>query len=150
MALILLAALAPLLAGQVVDVSFRSAGALVSGLGVAWGFYRAGWLGGHSSIHRMIWSGDGVWLLALRDGRQCEGRLRSDTRMSPAAIWLRWTIEPAPLVDAPMAGTARSRTLLLVPGDLPAGDFRRLLVRLRVDRSECAPTAQQTDPTLSS
>jgi hypothetical protein len=28
-----------------------------------------------------------------------------------------------------------------MPSDLPGGDFRRLLVRLRVDGSECAPVA---------
>ncbi len=146
--LILLAALGPFLMGSAIDAGLRSACALLMAVGAAWAFRIAGWLGGPLAVSSIVWDRDGMWRLMLRDGRQCEGHLRADTRMSPAAIWLVWAIEAESGPAKPRM--PRSRTLLVSPRDLPAGDFRRLLVRLRVDRSECAPTAQQTDPTLSS
>ena len=91
-------------------------------------------------MSRIVWRGDGHWALTFHNGRQVEAILEAGARMSPIAIWLRWGLTgPAP----------RRRSLLLIPGDVPDGDFRRLLVRLRLDQSECAPTAQQTDPTLT-
>jgi hypothetical protein len=138
--LIALAAVAPALAGPILDPGLRLPCAIaLSGVLTA-AFRWSGWLGGGKSLDGMVWRGDGVWLLTFQDGRQAEATLEGSTRMSPAAVWLRWKFEGL---------RPRWRSLLLIPGDLPEADFRRLLVRLRLDRSECAPTAQQTDTTLS-
>ena len=100
-------------------------------------FHRAGRLGGTRSVFRAVWRSDGTWQLTRGSGRESEARLLPASRMSPVAIWLRWSVEP---------GGPRTRTMLLLPCDLPGPDFRRLLVRLRLDRSECAaPTAAQAN-----
>lgn len=153
MLLSLLGGMAPLLMGSFVGWPLRIAGSLLLALCICGCFRAAGWLGGSAALARMTWAGDGVWALVFADGREYSGQLRSDTRMSPAAIWLRWDLllPPSPVLESQASRRGpRSRALLLIPGDIPADDFRRLLVRLRVDQSECAPTAQQTDPTPSS
>lgn len=135
---IALGSFAPALAGPIAGPWLKVAcvGALACVLVAA--FRGAGWLGGGWSLSRIVWRGDGSWALTFHNGRQVEATLEAGARMSPVAIWLRWRLTgPAP----------RRRSLLLIPGDVPDGDFRRLLVRLRLDQSECAPTAQQTDPT---
>jgi hypothetical protein len=109
-------------------------------------FRMAGWLGGAGSLSRVIWRSDGVWRLIEAGGGEFEGRLRATSRMSPVAIWLQWAPLPASPTDRPgFRPWRRTRTLLLLPRDLPDADFRRLLVRLRLDRSECAPTAPQAN-----
>lgn len=110
-------------------------------------FRMAGWLGGIRSLSRVIWRSDGVWRLVDASGGEIEGRLLPTSRMSPVAIWLQWTREPASPTDVRprFRSWSRGRTLLLLPSDLPDTDFRRLLVRLRLDRSECAPTAAQAN-----
>ena len=58
-----------------------------------------------------------------------EAVLRADTRVLNARLlWLRWDM---PL---PVSGRTRRVSLLLGMGDVPAADFRRLQVRLRLDR----------------
>jgi hypothetical protein len=110
-------------------------------------FRMAGWLGGPGSLSRVVWRSDGIWRLIEAGGAEAEGRLLPTSRMSPVAIWLQWAPEPATPTDVRPRYRAwgRSRTLLLLPRDLPDADFRRLLVRLRLDRSECAPTAAQAN-----
>jgi hypothetical protein len=109
-------------------------------------FRMVGWLGGAGSLSRVVWRNDGVWRLIETGGGEFEGRLRATSRMSPVAIWLQWAPEPASPTDRPgYRSWRRTRTLLLLPRDLPDADFRRLLVRLRLDRSECAPTAAQAN-----
>lgn len=142
--LMALAGLAPLLI--LGSVGLALAVLLVAlGLSVlAMGFRRAGWLGGTRSVVRAIWRSDGTWQLTMASNAEVEARLLPASRMSPVAIWLRWSIEPAPAPGS--MHSPRTRTLLLLPGDLSRPDFRRLLVRLRLDRSECAaPTAAQAN-----
>jgi hypothetical protein len=138
--LIVLGSLAPALIGPIAGTGFKVSCIVVLAAVLAAAFRRAGWLGGGGSLARMVWRGDGSWTLTFRSGRQAEATLDGSTRMSPVAIWLNWELGGA---------RPRKRSLLLIPGDLPESDFRRLLVRLRLDQSECAPTAQQTDPTLT-
>ncbi|HEY6644883.1 hypothetical protein [Povalibacter sp.] len=119
----------------------------ISLAGLAGAFRSAGWLGGAYSVTRVTWRADGVWRLTFAGGTELEGLLLPESRMSPAAIWLRWSLEsPAP-TDAGRRDRRcpRTRTLLVVPRDLSRADFRRLLVRLRLDRSECVPTATQAN-----
>jgi hypothetical protein len=86
----------------------------------AGGLYRAGWLGGRDRIQRAVWSCDGRWLLT--DGRGClhEGELRVDSRVGARLVWLRWNAN-------------RTRSMLLVSGDVEAAELRRLIVRLRIE-----------------
>lgn len=110
---------------------------------IAIGFWRAGWFGGAHSLVRITWGSDGRWRLACATGEELDGELLPQTRMSPVAIWLRWSVS-LPAAPVPRLGrsqTRRTGTLLLFPGDLSRADYRRLLVRLRLDRSECAPAA---------
>ncbi|MBB6091794.1 hypothetical protein HNQ60_000640 [Povalibacter uvarum] len=138
--LIALGSSAPALIGPLATTGLKITCAVALAAVLAVAFRRAGWLGGGGALTRMVWRGDGGWTLTFRSGRQVEAALDGSTRMSPAAIWLHWALDGA---------GPRTRSLLLIPGDLPETDFRRLLVRLRLDQSECAPTAQQTDPTLT-
>jgi hypothetical protein len=110
-------------------------------------FRMVGWLGGVRSLSRVVWRSDGVWRLIEAGGGEFEGRLLPTSRMSPVAIWLQWLPEPASPTDVRprYRSWVRTRALLLLPCDLPDADFRRLLVRLRLDRSECPPTAAQAN-----
>jgi hypothetical protein len=101
------------------------------------GFWRAGWIGHQRQIIRIVWQADGRWFLTNARGGTVEAALRADTRISKRAIWLRWDIQldcPGPWASIPL------RSMLLVTGDLPEPDLRRLFVRLRIDRSR--PAAQ--------
>jgi hypothetical protein len=82
------------------------------------GFRAAGWLGGAARIVGIACGPDGRWMLRDAAGRVSERTLAGSTRVTPFAIWLRWRGHP--------------RSLLLVPGDIPTADFRRLVVRLRL------------------
>ncbi len=146
--LIALAGLASLLLFRDVSLVFLLFLAVLLLVALTFGFRRAGWLGGTRSVVRATWRGDGSWRVTSAAGAEAEGRLLPASRMSPVAIWLRWSIEAPTPTDARPGGRpwARTRTVLLLPGDLPAADFRRLLVRLRLDRSECAaPSAAQAN-----
>lgn len=95
-------------------------------LPVAAGLHRAGWLGGRACLRRAVWRSDGRWLLVDGRGRSCEAQLRTDTRVGGAYVWLRWDAD-------------RTRSMLLVHGDLAAPELRRLIVRLRME--SVAPAA---------
>lgn len=128
--------LAPfMLAGWLGWVAVVVLGIMTTGL-TAIAFRHAGWLGGRRSLTRAVWRTDGSWCLSDGAGQQIDATLADDSRMSPRAIWLRWKPDFA---DAPRASLPRRPAVVLLPSDLPPGDFRRLLVRLRVDGSECAP-----------
>jgi hypothetical protein len=90
---------------------------VVAGIGAA--FRSLGWLGGRFRISRVVVQGDGQWLLCDRDGRTTERTLAGSSRVTSRLIWLQWQGMPL-------------RPILLVPGDIPADDFRRLVVRLRL------------------
>lgn len=91
---------------------------VVTTLTLAAGFRRAGWLGGATRIVGIACRSDGQWVLRDAGGRRSERSLSGGTRVTPFAIWLRWYDNP--------------RSVLLVSGDIPAADFRRLVVRLRL------------------
>lgn len=99
--------------------------ALIASLGaagvVAAGFYRAAWWLGPRRIERVIWDQEGYWFLTDASGRTREVQLAGDTRLGPGCIWLHWQ-------------TRRPHSVLLMQGDVPADQLRRLSVRLRIDR----------------
>jgi hypothetical protein len=97
------------------------------GLGaMAFGLWRAGWIGSRHRIVAVRWLADGRWLLA--DARNTfPGELSADMRLVRNAVWLRWRTAPG-----------RRRSMLLTPGDLPAGQLRALIVRLRIEALERA------------
>ena len=96
------------------------------------GLWMHGWLGGARRLARIARLPDGRW--QLRDARHTDviAELRSDSRVGARWVWLRWNAESA---------WARRRSMLLVHGDLPAADLRRLIVRLRLDA--CPQTASE-------
>ena len=88
------------------------------------GLWLNGWLGGARRLAQIAWLPDGRW--QLRDGRHTDvtAQLRADSRIGSRWLWLRWNADSA---------WPRRPSMLLVHGDLPAADLRRLLVRLRLD-----------------
>ncbi|HEU4601496.1 MAG TPA: hypothetical protein VFS24_05995 [Steroidobacteraceae bacterium] len=86
-------------------------------------FRRAGWLRGPASLCSIIWDADGRWFLS-RSGQRWEASLRGDSYVSSRALLLRW--------DAVDANLPRN-SMLLTRADLGLVDFRRLVVRLRID-----------------
>jgi hypothetical protein len=79
---------------------------------VALGLWGAGWLGSGNRLAELRWP---------------PGELSADTRVFRDAVWLRW-----------MSPAGRRRAMLLSCGDLPAGQFRALAVRLRIEAVERA------------
>jgi hypothetical protein len=98
---------------------------LLSVLTMAAGFHWAGWLAGSRRIERVVWSADGFWMLIDAAGRNREAWLAADSRVGARCAWLRWRV---PGVNS----------MLLMPGDVPPDQLRRLSVRLRIDRHEPA------------
>ena len=96
--------------------------ALVSAAVIA-GLWLHGWLGGARRLARIACLPNGHW--QLRDARHTDAfaRLRADSRVSAHCLWLRWNAESA---------WPRRASMLLIYGDLPAADWRRLTVRLRL------------------
>jgi hypothetical protein len=94
---------------------------------IAWGSWRAGWLGVRHRIFTVCWHADGRWLLADRCGSTFPGQLSAQTRVLPGGVWLRWR-----------TGPRQRRSMLLTAGDLPAGQLRALAVRLRIEALERA------------
>ena len=96
-----------------------ASGMLCTTLAIAGGFRLIGWMGGAGRITRIACQPDGHWLLSDGRGQVSDCVLSGASRVTPAAIWLLW------------AGRS-NRPLLLLPGDIPAEDFRRLVVCLRL------------------
>ena len=94
------------------------------------GLWLHGWLGGARRLARIAWLPDGRW--QLRDARHTDvfAQLRADSRIGARWLWLRWNAESA---------WPRQPSMLLIHGDLPTADLRRLIVRLRLDA--CPQTA---------
>lgn len=88
------------------------------------GLWLHGWLGGPRRLARIARLPDGRW--QLRDERHTDviAELRADSRIGARWVWLRWNAESA---------WPRRPSMLLVDGDLPPADLRRLIVRLRLD-----------------
>jgi hypothetical protein len=96
---------------------------LAAGSALSLGFLQAGWWGGRRVV-RLSWSADGLWRLTLRNGRAVELDLHPQTRVASGLLWLRW--RPAGVVFP-------RRAMLLSRLDIPPGDLRRLVTRLRLD-----------------
>jgi hypothetical protein len=94
------------------------------------GLWLHGWLGGARRLARIARLPDGRW--QLRDARHTDviAELRADSRIGAHWLWLRWNAESA---------WRSGPSMLLVHGDLPTADLRRLSVRLRLDA--CPQTA---------
>jgi hypothetical protein len=82
-----------------------------------------GGLAGSASVQEIAWQPDGRWFLTDRR-HTWEADLDGGTRVGSAVLLLRWRATDRP---------AHRTWMLLVPRDLPAGEFRRLLVRVRID-----------------
>lgn len=87
---------------------------------VALGLWRAGWIGHRERIHRVVWTSQGRWLLEDGRGRSCEAVLRGDSRVGGGFVWLRWNAN-------------RTRSMLLLSGDMDASELRRLRTRLQLE-----------------
>lgn len=79
---------------------------------VALGLWRAGWIESSNRVVELRWP---------------PGELSADTRVFRNAVWLRWR-SPA----------GRRHAMLLARGDVPAGQLRALVVRLRIEVVERA------------
>jgi hypothetical protein len=88
-------------------------------ISIGGGFLMLGWIAGDRRIARIVCQPDGGWVLCGTDGRAMERELAGTSRVSSHAVWLQWQGVSSP-------------PLLLLPGDIPAADFRRLVVRLRL------------------
>lgn len=100
------------------DAAVAIAGALFV-VAIACGFVAAGWVVGRRRLARIVCQADGRWALYEASGRVIDAELTAATRTSSHAVWLCWT-------------ERRFAPLLLLRGDIPNDEFRRLLVRLRV------------------
>ena len=100
------------------SIPVLAAAIAVTTLVLAVGFRRAGWLGGTARIVGIACGSDGQWVLRDAAGRTSARTLSGSTRVTPFAVWLKWYDNP--------------RSLVLIPGDVPPADFRRLVVRLRL------------------
>lgn len=89
-------------------------------------FYTVGWLGGPRRLTRIVWQAEGGWLLCDAGGMTHACELSGASRVTPYVAWLCWT-------------GRWTRPLLLVSGDVPDADFRRLVVRLRLDARRRQP-----------
>jgi hypothetical protein len=113
-----------LLAPVSLTYAFASAGCLVA---IAFGLWRAGWIGSRHRIVGLQWLSDGTWLLAHSSETPFPGTLSGGTRLGRDGLWLQWT-----------TGRGRRRSILLAPGDLPPSQLRKLAVRLRIEAVERA------------
>jgi hypothetical protein len=89
------------------------------------GLWLQGWLGGRRRLATIAWLPDGRWQLCDARHTKVIAELRADSRVGVRWLWLRWNAESA--------RQARCRSMLLVRGDIPDDDLRRLVVRLRQD-----------------
>lgn len=111
---------------------FRNPGVTLAALAavplVLFFFHRTAWLGAQG-LTRASWACDGHWWLTHAGQAAVPARLRSDSRVFSAWLWLKWDTPQGP-----------RQTLLLRQG-LQAGMVRRLAVRLRLQGLAPAPEA---------
>ena len=90
------------------------------------GLWWHGWLGGAQSLTHIRRNADGRWLLS--DGRQenIPATLCADSRVGSHWLWLRWRTDD-------VARGPRSRSMLILHGDVAGNELRRLGVRLRLE-----------------
>ncbi|MBM0105117.1 hypothetical protein JM946_10165 [Steroidobacter sp. S1-65] len=93
---------------------------------LAAGLWWHGWLGGARRVTQIRRNADGRWLLS--DGRQenIPAHLSADSRVGSQWLWLRWRTDG-------LAGGPRSRSMLILQGDVAGNELRRLGVRLRLE-----------------
>jgi hypothetical protein len=115
------AAVASALLFAPLQAAVLSAGAVVVVLG---GLWRQGWLGGERRLRSLSWLPDGRWLLADARHPDMPADLLAGSRVGSRWLWLRWS--------ASCSQRPHRRSMLLVHGDIPAADLRRLTVRLRL------------------
>jgi hypothetical protein len=94
---------------------------------VAFGLWRAGWIGSRHRIVDVRWLADGRWSLIDRHGLATPAKLSGNTRLVGTAVWLRWMTAPG-----------RRRSMVLLRGDMSAGQLRTLRVRLQIQALERA------------
>ncbi|HEY7641996.1 MAG TPA: hypothetical protein VH814_19855 [Steroidobacteraceae bacterium] len=92
---------------------------------LGFGLWRAGWIGSRYRIAGLRWQDDGRWLLVDSRETAVAAELSPGTRLASGLLWLQWRTVPG-----------RQRSMLLRPGDLPAGQLRALAVRLRIEALE--------------
>jgi hypothetical protein len=105
--------------------------AACSTLAIGVALCRLGWLGGARRLTRVVCQPDSQWILSDAGGRRIECELKASSRITARALWLEWTGQAGP-------------PLLLLPGDVPTADFRRLVVRLRLGRLSSEETAHDS------
>ena len=136
-ALSAVAAAAPFLLVQGIGLQLAAGASLTILATCLFGFVRARWLGKQRLVSA-AWQSDSSWLLTDASGRTYVASLSASSRMSPFAVWLHWRLED-PQSQPSARFAPRSLAMLLLRPDLAGSDFRRLLVRLRMDRSEWQP-----------
>ena len=94
---------------------------------IAFGLWQAGWIGSRHRIVDVRWLADGRWSLIDRHGSAIPAKLSGNSRLAGTAVWLHWMTAPG-----------RRRSMLLVRGDMPAGQLRTLRVRLQIQALERA------------
>jgi hypothetical protein len=129
-AVLTLALLATLLLLQQSFATFAIA-ALCGTLAMASSFRLLGWLGGERRLTRLACQPDGQWVLSDAGGRRIECELKASSRITSRALWLEWAERAGP-------------PLLLLAGDVPPADFRRLVVRLRLGRLSSEGAAHES------
>ncbi|HEY0683654.1 MAG TPA: hypothetical protein VGD45_15080 [Steroidobacter sp.] len=104
-----------------------------TGLVVVAGLWSQGWLGRARRVTNLRWLADGRWFLS--DGRHenIPATLSADSRVGSRWLWLRWHTDGS-------ARGPRNRSMLILQGDLPALDLRRLGVRLRLESVSPQPS----------
>jgi hypothetical protein len=96
-------------------------------MAIAFGLWRAGWIGSRHRIVGLDWRTDGRWLLADSRQHTFTAELAGGTRLFGNALWLQWRTPDRGL-----------RSMLLVTGGLPESQLRTLAVRLRIEALERA------------
>jgi hypothetical protein len=96
---------------------------------LAYGLWRAGWIGSRHRITRVQWLPDGRWQLGDQRENTFPAELSADTRLAGSILWLRWTATGRTLLR-------RRHSMLLTPGDLATGQLRALRVRLGIEALE--------------
>lgn len=95
------------------------------------GLWRQGWVGGERRLTGLSWLADGRWLLSDARHPAMPAGLLGGSRVGSRWLWLRWS--------ADCSQRPHCRSMLLLHGDLPAADLRRLVVRLRLQsEASCA------------
>jgi hypothetical protein len=125
---LLAGAAAPCLIFSLAPAAFVYAACCVGVL--AWGCYRAGWLGARHRIVAATWHADSRWTLSIGFAQPVDAVLLGDSRVTPGCVWLRWRTPERPW--------PRLRSMLLIASDLPSGELRRLGIRLRLEGSDSA------------